>query len=51
MNDEEIMQVLKEISDDCFYRKNCTGCCFDVNGSCAIKGMPCDWDLDNISKL
>ena len=50
MSDIELIQVLREISDDCFYRKNCAGCKFDKNSECVIKGLPCDWDLENINE-
>ena len=44
------MQILGEIADDCFYRKNCDGCRFDNRGECILKGTPSDWDIEEIKE-
>ena len=47
---EGLVRILKEISDDCYFRKHCAGCKFDKNGECILKGIPCDWDLEDINE-
>ena len=49
MADTEVLHILKDIADDCFYRKSCGGCKFDRNGECILKGLPSDWDIEAIS--
>ena len=49
MNDIEIMQILGEVADDCFFRKNCDSCKFDKNGSCILKGTPDEWDIEELT--
>ena len=46
MTDIEMMQVLGEIADDCYYRMHCGGCKFDKKGGCMLKGTPADWDIE-----
>ena len=48
MSDTELIQILKEIANDCFYRRNCGGCKFDNNGSCNLSGTPESWDIENM---
>ena len=48
MTDEELFQVLKEISDDCRGRMRCDNCKFNNSGECVLTGRPEDWNLENI---
>ena len=50
MTNIEIMQVLGEVADDCFFRSNCGGCKFDKNGSCILKGTPDEWDIEELTE-
>ena len=43
----EVIQILKEISDDCKER-NCDGCKFFTRYGCALKHIPDEWFLDEI---
>lgn len=47
MDDTEVIQILKEISDDCFYTRHCSGCKFNKNSECILKGNPAEWDLES----
>ncbi len=46
---EEVIQVLKEIADDCSERSRCDRCKFrydDKYGGCVLSGKPDEWKLD-----
>ena len=45
MSKDELKQILKEISDDCYYRVECAGCEYFKNGNCILKGTPDVWDI------
>ena len=48
MTDNEMIQILKEISGDCKERWNCDGCKFYLYGGCALQHIPDEWNLDKI---
>ena len=48
MIDEELMQILKEISDDCKSHRICDGCKFCTNEGCALHHFPDAWKLDKM---
>lgn len=49
MTDREMMQILKEISDDCKEHRICDGCKFYTNEGCALHHFPDAWKLDRMS--
>lgn len=46
MSDQEFMQHLKEIQDDCIERYFCDGCKYYTKFGCALKHIPADWSLN-----
>lgn len=51
MTHEEVMQVLKEIRDDCssaFLHDTCDGCPYfnKKTERCMVRGLPDEWDLE-----
>ena len=50
VNDDDAIQILREISDDCFYRRNCSGCKYDIKGECGLKGLPAEWDIESVTE-
>lgn len=50
MTNEEVYELLNEISGYCDGRKNCNGCDFKSKetGHCMIKGRPDQWEIGDI---
>ena len=48
MTYKEIMEILKEIQDDCSARVSCDGCKFYTLEGCALKHIPDLWDLESL---
>ncbi len=46
MSDEELMEILREIANDCTERKNCDRCKFCKNSGCMLNHIPCEWDIE-----
>lgn len=46
MSDEELMEILREIANDCAERKSCDRCKFDKNSECMLKHIPSEWDIE-----
>lgn len=51
MTDREMMQILKEISDDCKEHRICDGCKFYTNEGCALHHFPDAWKIDEMGLL
>lgn len=48
MTDNEVIQILREIYDDCAERFYCDGCKFYTCHGCALMHIPDEWILDEI---
>lgn len=46
MTYKEIMELLKEIQDDCRERFSCDGCKFYTIEGCALQHIPDQWNLE-----
>jgi hypothetical protein len=48
MTYKELMQILKEIQDDCSARVSCDGCKFYKIEGCALNHIPDQWNLEDL---
>ncbi|WP_406044041.1 hypothetical protein [Succinimonas sp.] len=48
MTYKEIMELLKEIQDDCRERVMCNGCKFHTIEGCALQNLPDQWKIELI---
>lgn len=48
MTHEEVIQILKEIREDCSEAHSCDGCPYlnKKTEMCMIRGLPDEWDLE-----
>ena len=46
MTYKELIEILKEIQDDCKERRMCQGCKFYTIEGCALQHIPDEWNLD-----
>lgn len=47
MTYKELMEILKEIKDDCSARVMCDGCKFNKLEGCALRHIPDEWNLES----